>query len=146
MDIVVAHQAGSRRRVRLVYQHLATKAAAVPHAPLASTLLDRLEGDPAVPLSDEEVKQFIVDGFLLKEIDDVPPEYHLRIYKRCIEERERAAQLPGHGRLQGGNESSHVASLDDFDGLCVECIASQRGDDGEGKSRLSMSRRQTQRR
>ena len=71
------------------------------------------EGEP-VPLTDAEVKKFIVDGFLLKEIDDVPREYHLAIYDKCVEERRRAGELPGRGRLQGGQESSHVAALDDF--------------------------------
>ena len=53
-------------------------------------------------------------GFLLKEIDDLPREFHLGIYDKCVEERKRAAELPGRGRLQGGQESSHVAALDDF--------------------------------
>ena len=61
-----------------------------------------------------QVKQFIVDGYILKQIDDVPREFHLSIYDKCVEERTRAAALPGKGRLQGGQESSHVAALDDF--------------------------------
>ena len=44
----------------------------------------------------------------------MPREFHLRIYDKCVEERTRAAALPGKGRLQGGQESSHVAALDDF--------------------------------
>jgi hypothetical protein len=70
-------------------------------------------GEP-VPLSDTEVKNFIVDGHLLKQIEDVPREVHLSIYDKCVAERRRAAALPGRGRLQGGQESSHVAALDDF--------------------------------
>ena len=60
------------------------------------------------------MKQFIVDGYIVKQIDDVPREFHLGIYNKCVEERSRVAELPGKGRLQGGQESSHVASLDDF--------------------------------
>jgi hypothetical protein len=67
-----------------------------------------------VPLTDEEVKQFIVAGFLVKKIDDLPREFHLDIYEKCVTERRTAAQESGKSRLQGGQEASHVAALDDF--------------------------------
>ena len=95
-----------QRRIGQIHTHLTTAS-----APAAAETTP--EGEP-VPLTDEEVKSFIVDGFLLKEIDDVPREYHLAIYDKCVAERTRAAELPGRGRLQGGQESSHVAALDDF--------------------------------
>ena len=44
----------------------------------------------------------------------MPREFHLGIYEKCVQERRRAATLPGRGRLQGGQEASHVAALDDF--------------------------------
>ena len=44
----------------------------------------------------------------------MPREFHLGIYEKCVHERRRAATLPGRGRLQGGQEASHVAALDDF--------------------------------
>eukprot|EP01047_Picozoa_sp_COSAG01_P040001 COSAG01_NODE_3338_length_6234_cov_2.176691_2_plen_441_part_00 len=96
-------------RVERVHRHLAP-AAPSPGAMAACSVLQ----SPPAPLTDQEVKSFIVDGFLLKQLSDIPREYHLGIYQKCLDERARAEQLPGNGRLQGGHESTHVASLDDF--------------------------------
>ena len=72
------------------------------------------EANAPVLLTDEEVKQFIVDGFLVKKIDDLSREFHLGIYDKCVSARRIASELPGRSRLQGGQEASHVAALDDF--------------------------------